>query len=171
MTTQVNTTLTTVVEVDIESWLHRPAVTSRGEMYLIDGKKVIGKVRLVSARGLGSSGLYETVSITPGDENTKAYFKEYENIWIADTLFLKFDGVFGYIHSSQDLDDYLMEKFEKLRIVDQREFDFGICHPFFSDVEGFDNYHKAQNKLRIHTKQKSRKPRDSRKIKKVKSFN
>jgi hypothetical protein len=80
-------------------------------------------------------------------------------------LFLKFDGVFGDRWlTGQDGDD---PRYTDLRVVDKFDFDFGICHPFFSDVEEFDNYHKEQNKLRIHIKHKARRSRSSRKIKKV----
>lgn len=163
-----NTMQCLVIDVDIESWINRPAVTSRGEMYLIDGSKLIGKLRRASARyHRGGSGLYETVTIQPDDDTTRNYFKEYEQLWVDDMLFLKFDGVLGCIHSTQELDEDLMEKFEDLRIVDTLDFDLGICHPFFSSVEGFASYRKAQNRLRIHTKHKARRPRRSNKIKKV----
>jgi len=168
MNTSENIMMMTVLEVDIESWLRRPAVTSRREMYLIDGKKLIGKVRMTAGRGSKFSDRYESVSIHPEDQSAEEYLKEYEKFWIGDMFFLKFDGIFGYIRADQEIDDDLMIKSENLRVVDRFEFDFGICHPFFSDVEGFDSYHKEQNKLRIHTKHKARRPRNSHKIKKIK---
>lgn len=154
------------VEVDIESWLRRPAVTSRNELYLIDGTKVIGKVRKVSATSHPNrSGLYTRVSVDPDDDATKDYFNNDEFFQTTGMLFLKFDGIFG--ERWTDIDD---PRYLDLKVVDCIEFDFGICHPSFSDVEGFDSHHKKQNSLRIRTKHKARRARTSNKIKKVATY-
>lgn len=153
-----------VVEIDVESWIRRPACTGRPELYLIKDNKVIGEVRMSSAR-LRSSGHYEYVNIEPKDDATKEFFKDDPSVVACGTLLgVKYDGIFGDRYTTtQDGDKPL---YEDTRIVDKFEFDFGICHPSFKDVEGFDNYHKRP-KPRHHVPQKQRRPRNSNKIKKI----
>lgn len=158
---------TTVVEVDIESWLLRPAVTSRGDLYLIDGNKLIGKVRKSSSRYRPNSSLYERVSIVPNDDATREYFKDdpYMVATNGTICGARYDGVFGDRWLTGD--DGNNPLYLDTRIVDCFEFDFGICHHSFKDIEGFDSYHKKQNMLRIHESHKQRRRRKTNKIKRV----
>lgn len=170
MNTQVNESAGSdfgclVVEVDIESWIKRPAVTSRPEIYLIQGNKVIGAMRVGTARGFpgGAYGLYEMVMVQPNDEATREFFKD-DIGWIDGHLYgLRYHGLTGDPFIQNDEDE---GRHKDTRVVDKLEFDFGICHHSFKDVEGFDSYHN-KSKSRHRVKQKSRRPRCSNKIKKV----
>lgn len=160
----MNALQVTVVDVDIESWFKKPAVTSRGECYLIQGDKVIGHMRMQSARGLpGGCGIYEVISVTPDDKFTRAFFAG-DPGWINGQLYgLKYSGLTGEPYIDSDEDD---GRHKDTRIVDRFEFDFGLSHDSFRSVEGFDSYHKGP-KPRHHVPQKRRRPRNSNKIKKV----
>lgn len=148
----------------IESWTNNPAYRSTGIMWLIEDKKVIGQVSMLSATH-GGGDLYTTVTIKPADDATREYFKDDPIFQEFGDPWLKFNGITGSRWSSGiPREDW---RYPNLYIVDKLYFDMGICHPFFSDVEGFDNYHKDQNKIRIHTSHKSRRRRNSNKIKKV----
>lgn len=154
----------TVVEVDIESWLKNPAVRSSSDLYLIQGNKIIGNLRFCAGRGFpGTYGLYDAVSVEPADDATREFFKD-DIGWIDGCLYgLKYSGVTGEPYIENDEDE---GRHKDTRIVDKMYFDFGICHPNFKDVEGFDNYHKRP-KPRHHVPQKQRRRRNSNKIKKV----
>lgn len=154
----------TVVKVDIESWLRNPAVRSSSDLYLIQGNKIIGNIQFAGGRGFpGGHSLYEFVSIEPADDATRDFFKD-DIGWIDGRLYgLKYSGVDGSPYIEHDEDE---GRHKDTRIVDKLYFDFGICHPSFKDVEGFDNYHKRP-KPRNHVPQKRRRSRNSNKIKKV----
>jgi hypothetical protein len=155
----------TVIEVDIESWIKNPAVRSSGDIYLIQGNKVIGEMRMQSAMSFIGGGIaYQHVSVEPADDVTREFFKD-DIGWIYGNLYnLRYSGLTGDPYILHDEDE---GRHKDTRIVDKMYFDFGICHPSFKDVEGFANYHKKP-KPRHHVPQKHRRPRNSNKIKKVK---
>ena len=134
----------TVVDADTKSYILNPAVMSSSELYLVDDKKIIGKVRVHSK-------YQNTVRVGPDEPAMVEFF--------ADRYSVKFDEILGHC---KDYDD---EIFCDLMIVDRLYFDMGICHKQFANIEGFDSYHKEQNRLRIHTTHKNRRRRVTHKIK------
>lgn len=155
-----------LINVDVESWVSRPAVTSRGESYLIENDLIVGKVRTGTGR-MRANGLYEYVCVQPDDDATRAYFKD-DHRMIDGFLFgVKYDGVFGDRWLTGDDGDE--PRYVNTKVVDTFEFDFGIAHESFSKVPGFGKMTdpKRDNHLRIKTKQKVRRRRNSHKIKKV----
>lgn len=142
--------------LDVE-WINKPAVTSRGHMYLIENNKVIGKVRRASA-ACNPNGTYGRVEIQPDDDATRDYFKNDPGMIDGHLYCVRYHGITGdrYIGDHDDPDSIL---YEDTRVVDCLYFDWGLCHSSFKDVKGFDSYHAEQNKLRIHSKQKHRRRR------------
>lgn len=152
------------VEVDIESWVHSPAVTGRSEVYLIKDNKVIGEMKVTTALVFRNvPGIYEIVSVYPVDPATKEFFKD-DIGWIDGHLYgLKYSGLDGGPYIVNDEDE---GRHKGTRIVDKFDFDFGIAHASFSGVEGFGRIRK-KSKPKVHVPQKRRRPRNSNKIKKI----
>jgi hypothetical protein len=155
----------TILDIDssVDEWFEKPAVTSRGKMYLVENNTVIGKVRTASAICY-PNGLYERVSIQPDDEATREFFKNDPGMIDGGLYGVKYNGVTGdrYIADDEDPNTIL---YTETRVVDCFDFEWGLCHSSFKDVVGFDSYHREQNKLRIHTTQKHRRRRKTHKIK------
>ncbi len=151
------------VEVDIDSWVRRPAVTSRRELYLIKDNKVIGVMEAMSARSYPNTGIYERVTVEPTDTATKEFFKD-DPGWIDGHLYgLKYSGLDGSPYVLHDEDE---GRHKGTKLVDKFDFDFGIAHASFSGVEGFGRIRK-KSKPKVHVPQKRRRPRNSNKIKKI----
>lgn len=145
------------------SWKH-PAAESRGKFYLIQGNKVIGRMRMSSARGL-PNGMYEFVNVEPDDEATKAFFQDDFTIGtLGQIIGLRYDGITG--RPVQNYDDEPADRHKGTEIVDSTNFDFGIAHPRHASVEGWANI-VNRPKPRVHTTHRARRSRSSNKIKKV----
>lgn len=145
------------------SWKH-PAAESRGRFYLIQNGKVVGKMRMSSARGY-PNGMYEYVNVEPADAAATEFFKDDFTIGtLGQIIGLRYDGITG-----RPVQNYVEEpeaRHKGTEIVDEVNFDFGIAHPRFSSVEGWAKARKTSH-LRVRTTQARRRSRCSNKIKKV----
>lgn len=126
----------TVVEIDMESYMNKPAITSRGKCYLVKDDKVVGTMRVVSTRSIGTGGLYGDTFLEPSDDAAKEFFKDDFTIPLFGQITrLQYFGVTG--EPGIGFDDEPEDRHKGTRVVDCLDFDFGICHESFSHIEGF----------------------------------
>lgn len=151
----------------IAEWNIKPATDSRGDFYLIEGNKVIGKVRMASAVCYPNSSHYQRVSIRPDDDATREYFKDDPYVKATGDVYnLRYDGITGdrWIYDVEDPSTLL---YLNTRIVSRLDLEWGFCHSSFKDVDMYRSYYRERNRLRIHTQHKQRRRRKTYKIRNV----
>lgn len=119
-----------------ETWAVAPAIESRGKAYLIHDKKIVGVVRITGGQSFATSSHYSEASIDVDDDASKEFFKDFEPYKLLGFLHgMRYDGLTGrFLPYNAEAD---LAPYNETRIVDVLNFDVGIAHFYFSDIEGY----------------------------------